>query len=145
MTAAMPPGQRRCTCPSARAEPGAVLLGIIGPGQRVAYVAPELRIDDAFVDIAQRGGRRPEQRFRFAATCVEQHCQQWTGARCRVIDDVIDEDAAEHRGAAADESSPLPKCAIRRSCRWFAQRAAAACRTCPTIVTDTTVDLPHGR
>jgi hypothetical protein len=31
----------------------------------------------------------------------------------------------------------LPACGIRRTCRWFAQRGAAACGVCPLIVADT--------
>jgi hypothetical protein len=31
----------------------------------------------------------------------------------------------------------LPACAIRHSCRWYAQRGAAACAVCPQIVADT--------
>jgi hypothetical protein len=30
----------------------------------------------------------------------------------------------------------LPACAIRRTCRWYAQRGAAACTVCPLIVAD---------
>ena len=34
------------------------------------------------------------------------------------------------------ESGRLPRCAIRRTCRWFAQRGADACAVCPRVVAD---------
>ncbi len=37
---------------------------------------------------------------------------------------------------STDSGTPLA-CAIRRSCRWFAQGGAAACAVCPEIVADT--------
>jgi hypothetical protein len=30
----------------------------------------------------------------------------------------------------------LPPCLIRKTCRWFAERGAAACRACDLVVTD---------
>jgi len=30
----------------------------------------------------------------------------------------------------------LPPCLIRASCRWYAERGAAACRACEYVVTD---------
>jgi hypothetical protein len=118
------------TCPSAPCAPGATLLGIVNAGGSVGYVSTPLQIDDDFVRTAKQG-RDPERRFRFANTCVESGCKQWTGSRCGVIDRVLaDGDRAE---AAA-----LPHCAIRSTCRWFAQSGAAACGACPLVVTDRT-------
>jgi hypothetical protein len=94
-------------------------------------LTPPLTIDDSFVATARRG-RSPEKRFRFAAPCVEEHCAQWTGSRCGVIDAVL---ATDVRGAD-DEASSLPRCAIRSSCRWFAQSGAGACGVCPLVITD---------
>lgn len=119
------------TCPSAPGEPGATLLGVVGPQGSVAYLTPPLTIDDDFVAIARRG-RSPEKRFRFAAPCVEERCAQWTGSRCGVIDAVL---AADVPGAD-DETRGLPRCSIRSSCRWFAQSGADACGVCPRVITD---------
>jgi hypothetical protein len=83
------------TCPSAPCEPGSTLLGVVGPQGTVAYLTPPLTIDDSFVATARRG-RSPEKRFRFAAPCVEEHCAQWTGSRCGVIDAVL---ATDVRGS----------------------------------------------
>src|SRR5262249_57564945 len=69
--------------------------------------------------------------FRFSAPGVEAGCPQWTGHSCAVIEKVIEEEQP-----AQLESGRLPQCAIRRDCRWFAQRGAAACAVCPRVVAD---------
>jgi hypothetical protein len=120
-------------CPSARCEPGAVLLGIVGADGRVGYITPELRIDDTFVSQAHEG-RVPEKRFRFSQACVAERCVQWTGSRCGVIDRVMQEVA--HLPASDADDPALPKCSIRPACRWFAQSGPAACRVCPLVITD---------
>jgi hypothetical protein len=123
------------TCPSARCEPGATLLGIVNADGTVGYVTPPLQIDAGFVEQA-RQGRAPEKRFRFAGSCVEGGCAQWTGSRCGVIDRVLDS------GLPVDGDAPtraaLPRCAIRSTCRWFAQSGARACGACPLVTTDMT-------
>ena len=119
-------------CPSARCETDAILLGVITADGRVGYLRPELRVDADFV-AAAGAGRQPEKRFRFAQPCVEGRCAHWTGSRCGVIQTVLDAPEAE---AAAAESRPLPRCSIRRQCRWFAEHGAAACRVCPLVIRD---------
>jgi hypothetical protein len=124
-------------CPSALCQEDALLLGVVAPGGTVAYIQPPTRVDAGFVSRAQALGH-PERRFRFSSACLEGACPQWTGSACAVIDLVIgsrpDESAA---GKAVPSGTALPACAIRRSCRWFAQRGAAACAVCPEIVADT--------
>jgi hypothetical protein len=119
-------------CPSARCEPGSILLGVVTPDGRVGYLRPELRIDAEFVANA-RAGREPEKRFRFAQPCVEAECRHWTGSRCGVIENVLD---SEEGGAAVDESRKLPRCSIRPRCRWFAEQGARACMVCPLVITE---------
>src|SRR3954451_23149443 len=120
------------TCPSSPAAPGAVLLGIVGP-TRIAYVTPELRVSEELLDELRASGP-PEQRFRFADACAKSACAHWTGQQCRLIDQVLA--SAEEAGALL--RAELPRCSVRASCRWFAQRGAAACGTCPLVVTDRT-------
>jgi hypothetical protein len=124
-------------CPSARCQEDALLLGVVTPDGTVAYIQPPTRVGAEFVGQAQALGH-PERRFRFSSACVEGACPQWTGSACAVIDLVIgsrpDESPA---GKATPSGAALPACAIRRSCRWFAQRGAAACAVCPEIVADT--------
>ena len=118
------------------------------PDGTVAYVQPPTRVGAEFVRQARVLGH-PERRFRFSSACVESACPQWTGTGCGVIDVVIGSKPAEPPTdplaefwadpAATTPVTPraLPACAIRRTCRWFAQHGGAACAVCPTIVADT--------
>ena len=138
------PGKTPKTCPSAPCQEGALLLGVVAPDGTVAYVQPPTRVSAEFADRARSLGH-PERRFRFANTCVEADCPQWTGRGCGVIDITIgpppDESAAMEPPAGdakpAAAKVALPACVIRRSCRWYAQRGPAACAVCPLIVADT--------
>ncbi|GEC04712.1 hypothetical protein SSP24_23670 [Streptomyces spinoverrucosus] len=98
---------------------------------RLAYLPVPVVVDQSFADRLEAAGR-PESRYRFTGACVEGGCPQWTGTDCAVIDHVLDE---------SDVTDPadgtLPSCGIRRDCRWFVQRGAAACAVCPTLVADT--------
>jgi hypothetical protein len=115
-------------CPSARCEPGAILLGLSLPDGRVAFASDRIVVNEEFVEAAAEG-RPAEQRFRFAAPCVRGACKQWTGSRCGVIDAVVD-----HLGPT--EAASLPACSIRSQCRWFGQSGPVACSACPLVVTD---------
>lgn len=116
-------------CPSARCEPGALLLGLLSGDGSIAYVRPALEVDEDFVARA-RAGREPEKRFRFAQPCATSGCRHWSEGRCGVADAAASEEA--------EGDGRLPACAIRPRCRWFAQSGADACRSCPTVVTDVT-------
>ena len=126
-------------CPSAPAEPGALLLGIVGPEGRVAYVSPGMHVTQEFLDgVGER--QSPTRHFRFAGRCAESGCQQWTGERCRVADALVQaageldlpEDVLPEDVPPAD----VPRCGIRARCRWFAQAGLRACAVCPLVVTD---------
>jgi hypothetical protein len=107
------------------------------PDGTVGFITPPLQIDEDFVQRAKQG-RDPEKRFRFSGTCVESGCKQWTGSRCGVIDRVLAAGVTPPPVvASAGTRASLPQCAIRSTCRWFAQSGAAACRVCPLIVTET--------
>ncbi len=122
--------ERELLCPSARAVPGAILVGVVGPDGKVGYVSPRIQIDADFVTRAS-GGRAPEKRFRFAGRCVEAGCVFWQNERCHVVDSAVDV-----LDGNPDSASQLPRCAIRSDCRWFAQAGSHACRVCPLVVTD---------
>jgi hypothetical protein len=126
------PGER--VCPSSTLDNATNLLGAIGADGRVHFVSPALRIDDDFRSKARASGR-PEQRFRFAGPCVEGRCERWTGTRCGVIDELLPQ-----LDDASDElDRKLRPCAIRRTCRWFAQVGGDACKVCPWVITDSRV------
>jgi hypothetical protein len=119
-------------CPSAPCEDGAILLGLVGSAGTVAYITPQVRIGDRFLQKVGEG-RSAERRFRFAQPCREAGCAQWTGDRCAIIDAAVSRTAVEPAGP----TSALPACSIRRWCRWFSQAGRDACCACPRIVTDT--------
>jgi hypothetical protein len=124
------PEQPARDCPSARCEDGAVLLGIVGGEGRLGYVVPRTTIDAEFCKTAQAAGA-PEARFRFAQPCAECQCTHWSGTRCRLILQILESpDAVPLMAAERD----LPACAIRRSCRWFAETGSRACAICPWVV-----------
>ena len=117
------------TCPSARAEPGATLLGVVGATGRMKPLRTAMLVDADFIAMASDTGP-PETRIRFAAPCVKGACAQWTGHHCGVIERVL-----THLGTPASPDA-LPPCLIRATCRWFAERGGAACGVCDQIVTD---------
>jgi len=119
----------KAMCPSARAEPGATLLGLVGEDGRVSYLKDRIEVDQAFIDLVSKDGP-PEERLRFASTCVEGRCRQWNGTRCGVLKDV-----APYLGSGEGTSSLQP-CSIRPACRWYRQDGPSACRTCPGVITE---------
>ena len=131
MTATDHPAAPRL-CPSARCEPGATLLGIVGADGRVGYLTPPLAIDATFAARAREGDAAPETRFRFAQPCVAGGCHHWTGQACGLIGRV--------RQVLAEAETPVaaapPRCGIRHACRWFAQDGLAACAVCPLVITE---------
>lgn len=132
----MNPAGHGQTCPSAPAELGALLLGMVGPAGRVVPLRTALTVDGDFVAAAAAAGP-PEARMRFAGACREGGCAQWTGDRCGVIARVLDHLCPPESPAAA-----LPPCLIRATCRWFSERGPAACGVCDLVVTDQTGAAP---
>lgn len=118
-------------CPSARAEEGALLLGIVGTNQEVRMLAEPEPLTAELAE-AVAAVDEPEKHFRFANRCVKSGCNQWHEGRCGVIDLVMSFN--QH----LTEAASLPPCAIRPQCRWHKQAGSRACVVCPFIVTDAT-------
>jgi hypothetical protein len=108
---------------------GAILVGIVLEGGRVAFAADRLVVNQGFVESA-RQGRSPEKRFRFGDACIKTGCRQWTGERCGVIDEILAADPVR------EVQPELPLCSIRPQCRWYEQSGADACHVCELVVTD---------
>jgi hypothetical protein len=126
----MAPSKPGLTCPSAECAPGATLLGTLGADGRIKHLRTPLTVDAPFVAAVTRDGPA-ETHMRFAAPCQEGRCQQWTGSACGVIERVLahlDTRAPDLRAAAP------PPCTIRATCRWYAERADAACLACDLVV-----------
>jgi hypothetical protein len=120
--------ERTELCPSAPAQEGAIVLGVVGADGSIAYIRDRLVATRQFVDIAS-AGREPEQRFRFASPCQRCACQQWVDGNCSVPG------RAGELVPPSDPADGLPRCAIRPQCRWYRQSGAAACRICPWVIT----------
>ncbi|MER5703671.1 hypothetical protein ABT023_17255 [Micromonospora sp. NPDC002296] len=118
-------------CPSTPAANATVFLGMITPAGRVAYVTPQLPAEVALATVA--GSPEPaESRYRLAGPCVTSSCGFWTGDHCGLGARV----AESYREVTGSTEAELPRCAIRRSCRWYAEQGAAACAACSHVVTD---------
>ena len=118
-------------CPSSRCEPGAILLGSVKDDGSVGHIPMRLRIDKNFVDEANADGKA-ETRFRFASPCVKSACTQWENGGCGIVKDVTE----APQSAELNLAKNLPSCSIRKDCRWFNERRAAACRVCTFVITD---------
>ncbi len=121
-------GNRR-SCPSARCEPGAELVGVVNELGQVDFLPQPLEVGETFVGIA-RAGRTPEKRFRFTSDCAEGGCAQWRDGHCTIVD------LALERFTHLERTRPPAKCALRGRCRWFAQAGVDACTVCRLVVTD---------
>ena len=128
------PPQPDLRCPSAPPEPGNSLLGVVAGPSDIAYVTPAVPLDAAFLQRLGAIGTRIENRFRFSGPCFREKCAQWSGARCGLIDRVLSAIDDEVASKAA-----LPRCGIRTTCRWFAQRGTAACHVCSHVIRDPVV------
>lgn len=131
-------GEQERMCPSTSVENSTVFLGMITPARRVAYVTPQVPLDsvretlDGSSDGSFDGSSGPlERRYRFAGPCVTSKCGFWTGDHCGLGAKLV---ASYH--ATAEPTADLPKCAIRRTCRWFAEQGPAACSPCSYVVTE---------
>lgn len=116
------------TCPSGRCREGTLLIGVMGDDGRVRYLGQPFPVDSGFVDAAA-AGVPAETRFRFAEPCASRDCGHWTGSECGLVDILLKADVE-----LSETNRRLPRCGIRRSCVWFAQRGPAACRLCPLVV-----------
>ena len=117
-------------CPSSRCKTGSELLGVTQADGTVAILPQTLPIDEAFIQKAKQGPVAAEQKFRFVNKCIEGGCAQWTGKTCGVVEKLI-----THLDAIPAREE-LPRCSIRKDCRWFRQRGADACKICVYVVTE---------
>jgi hypothetical protein len=154
-------------CPSTTAANATVFLGMVTPQRRVAYLTPAIAatpelLESLSADNLESGPL--ESQYRFAGPCVTSRCGFWTGSQCglgqRLADSFAEvtelarespaDDLAQHsknRGNSFDQDDDanyaarmnIPKCAIRGTCRWFAEQGPGACRACRFVVTDSRV------
>jgi hypothetical protein len=119
-------------CPSTTAANATVLLGMITPAGTVAYVTPMTPPSVATELVGD--GEQPEASFRFAGPCITTGCGFWSESRCGLGARLVE--SYEDSTVATTETPQLPRCAIRPSCRWYAEHGPRACAACPWVVTD---------
>ena len=121
--------RKRLLCPSAPANEGAILLGVVQPDGSVAFIKDRIEVTREFLGIAAKG-RTLENRFRFSSPCIASGCMQWANGKCGIpgrLADLIPDSEIEDKA--------LPNCSIRAQCRWFHQHGSYACHRCPLVVT----------
>jgi hypothetical protein len=122
------------SCPAAPPHwPEAKIFGIAGG----TIDHPEITFLDEAVPVtpellAAATPVHPREVFRFSATCKQGGCPHWSDdepGRCTLVSAILKE--------FDPVTDALPPCAIRKSCRWWAQEGRAACQRCAGIATDT--------
>jgi hypothetical protein len=127
-------------CPSAAAEPGrGVIFGVAGatgaagsvggpPARAVAYLTRPVPVPD---DVAEMTApARPNEVLRTASPCAQHACSHFSGSSCTLIERIT--------AALEPAVARPPACAIRATCRWWAEQGRNACVRCPQVVTDRT-------
>lgn len=118
----------RPLCPSAQPHmPGARVFGVVlGTVEEpaVAYLDRSIPVDELDLDLDPSSFG---QILRIAAECAGDACVHFEDHACSLGERVA--------GEVPAVVSMLPRCSIRRQCRWFAERGGAACERCPQLVT----------
>jgi hypothetical protein len=123
-------GEQERMCPSTSVGNSTVFLGMITPARKVAYVTPQMPLDVVRDTLDDSEGAL-ERRYRFAGPCVTSKCGFWTGEYCGLGAKLV-----ESYQDTGEPQLELPKCAIRRTCRWFAEQGPAACSPCSYVITE---------
>lgn len=122
-------GDARLACPSAQPDmEDAQILGVLEPGPkgaRLAYAAGDVPVTEGALKAT--GSVPPTLVYRFAAPCATQSCTHFDGTNCKLASRIVEgfDPVVDH----------LPPCAIRKTCRWYAQEGDAACQRCPQVTT----------
>lgn len=117
------------SCPSGQPDmEDARLFGVVSGSPevpRVAYFAHDVAVDDDVV--AQLGGMKPTEVFRYSAKCEEHRCGHFDGTKCTL--------AARLKATLKPVVDRLPPCSVRATCRWYAEQGGEICLRCPQVVT----------
>lgn len=150
MTSQGAPESPALDCPSAQPDlPNARIFGVIGDvdGEpRVSYLERAVPATDEWLALA--GPLDPTSVLRIAGTCQKCDCPHFESSRCTLA-----EKAAQLLPPVVDSLAP---CAIRKTCRWFAEQGRTICLRCSAVtsrvvdpsdtmlfVTDTKTRLRH--
>jgi hypothetical protein len=120
---------RDLMCPSVPPHhPDAVAFGVVAgtvAEPEMIPLVPAVPVTDELLALA--GPVSPGEVFRFAGRCVEGGCRHWEEQvqRCRLVAKTV-----EFVPIVVEKLKP---CAIRSTCRWWAQEGKAACVRCPQV------------
>jgi len=121
---------RELLCPSSRGTlKDSVLIGVVtshADGPRIVPTERAMPVTPEILRMAEPVG--PSEVFRFASPCQAGRCPHFHNEACQLAVRSVD-----LLQSVVDE---LPKCSIRRDCRWFQQEGPAICKRCPQVVTD---------
>jgi hypothetical protein len=121
------------TCPSVQPDtPGAQVFAVLGG----TLAQPEINYLDEALPVtpeiwAMTAPLNPGEVFRMAGPCaMSTACMHFddTRSKCRLAIRTV-------RTAPVVVSKP-PRCAIRKTCMWWAQEGVSACLRCPQVVTN---------
>jgi hypothetical protein len=119
---------RPLSCPSARPDgEDAVIFGVVTDspaGPRVGYLERQVRPTGELLAVIAPA--EPGAVFRFGGRCAESACSHFAGSRCSLGERLVQ--------LLPPVTERLPPCALRPTCRWFAEQGAAACRRCPQVI-----------
>ncbi len=117
------------TCPSAKFTKGALLIGIRNEADEIDLLKDPIKITEDVYQKFTQAKTKPEKTLRLANKCIESGCNQWTGKKCGVIDNLLN--TVEEKYV----KDQLPECGIRSTCRWYSQTGAEACKVCTLVTT----------
>jgi hypothetical protein len=107
--------------------PGARVIGVVlgtPEAPSVSYLERAIPVDEIDVDLEPH---LFAQVFRVAAECAGDDCVHFADSACS-LGERISRDVRP-------TVDMLPRCSVRRDCRWYAERGGAACHRCPQLVT----------
>lgn len=111
-------------CPAFKCVEGALIIGVKENGT-TSFLPRTVTVDKDFVSMTRE--EPLSERFRFAGTCARYSCQHFRRGSCQLI----------HQELLAQsppiKATSLPKCAIRKNCRWYAEKGFYACNICAAL------------
>jgi len=115
-------------CPSAPVKKGLDVFAYFDDKKDLQYLEETEPITVVMIDELKLSSTSTS--LRAAMPCATKGCINWDGSRCSVPDQM------NYLLKEKIKPNPILSCAIRTSCRWYAQEGIAACSICPLVVTD---------
>jgi len=111
-------------CPSFQCVEGALIIGV-QEQERTSFLPRAIRVDDQFVGMTQ--DESLSEKFRFAGICSRHSCGHFRSGSCMLIKKHLPDLNPTIRPAE------LPKCSIRKNCKWYGEKGFYACSVCALI------------